>query len=108
MPGPGKPFVANNNANPSGRPRATDDERAAAKYLRDRTLGAAQRLVQLQASDDEKIALGATLGHLKITLGTLERQAGPNGEAPVNPYAAVTVEELKAIARAQIEKERAK
>ena len=96
------------STNPSGRPKKTDDERAAESYLRDRTLGAAQRLVQLQASDDEKIALGATLGHLKITLGTLERQAGPNGEATSNPYAELTVDELKAIARAQTEKERAK
>ncbi len=105
--GPGRPFQAGQSGNPGGRTPKTDDERAAELFLRDKTLAAAQRLVQLQSSDDEKIALGATLGHLKITIGTLERQAGPNGEAVAHPLASWPPEKLEALAAAQLEKQRA-
>ena len=93
------------SGNPGGSAKKTDDERAGELYLRERTAAAAQRLVQLQGSDDEKIALGAVTAHLKITLGTLERQAGPDGKAPVNPLTSLSLEELKANARFQLAKE---
>ncbi len=84
------------SVNPSGRPAKTDAERAGEMYLRERTEEAAERLCQLQKSSDEKIALGATIAHLKITLGTLERKAGANGEDPVDPLEGWTAEKLAA------------
>lgn len=100
---PGRPFQKGQSGNPGGRPVKTDDERAGELYLRERTQAAAERLVQLQQSDDEKIALGATVAHLKITLGTLERQGDAAGNS-VNPFSGLTHEELVAIAQAQMEK----
>jgi hypothetical protein len=89
------------SGNPGGRPKKTDDERAAENYLRERSEAAAQRLVELQSSADDKVALGACLGHLKITVGTLERQADPDGK-PRRPLAGARpdlllklIEELK-------------
>ena len=98
------PFQPGQSGNPGGRPPKTDDERAGELYLRERTLSAAKRLVELQSSDDEKIALGATSAHLKITLGTLERQAGANGES-LNPmFVAMDPSELADFGAWRIEK----
>lgn len=72
------------SVNPTGRPRKTDEERAAEAYLRDKTLDAAKRLVQLQSSDDEKIALGAVIAHLRLTVGEVKRDADASGD-PVAP-----------------------
>ena len=55
--------------NPKGRKPKTQDQRDAEAFLSERTMAAAQRLVQLQASDDEKVALAACTTHLKVTLG---------------------------------------
>lgn len=102
------PDGAGSSGNPGGRKPKTDAERAGELYLRERTLSAAKTLVELQGVEHEpKIRLGATVAHLKITLGELERQAGPNGEV-VTPHSALTREELMALARAQLEKEREK
>ncbi len=87
-----------------GRPAKTDEERAGYAFLSERTVGAAQRLVQLEASDDEKIALAATVAHLKIVIGDLQREAGKDGE-PLTPHSALTLEELKAVGRAQLQRE---
>ena len=73
-------FGPNNNANPSGRPPRTREEIEATEFLRTRTLKAARRLVELQGSDAEKLALGAVQTHLKICIGELERVAGKDGE----------------------------
>lgn len=88
--------------NPGGRPRKSDEERAGEEYLRERTLGAAKRLVALQDSENEKVALGACIAHLKLTL---ERPALPPSRD--DEYAPLTTAELKAIARAQLQKETA-
>jgi hypothetical protein len=93
-------FGPRNNANPSGRPARKPDERAAEDFLRDRTLAAAQRLVQLQASDDEKVALGAVQCHLKLAIGEISRVAGADGKT-------LLVELVKRIASAPAEQREA-
>ncbi len=90
--------------NPGGPAKKTDEQRAAEEYLRDKTLFAAQKLVKLQDSDDEKIALGAIIAHLKMTIGEVKRSDGKNGP---DPYETITTEELKALARMQLAKEKA-
>ncbi len=93
-------FEKGDVGNPRGRPAKTDAERAGEMYLRERTEEAAERLCQLQKSSDEKIALGATIAHLKITLGTLERKAGANGEDPViDELRRATLEQLLELVR---------
>ena len=90
--------------NPGGRPAKTDEQRAAEEYLRDKSLFAAQKLVALQDSGDEKIALGAIIAHLKMTIGEVKRSDGKGGP---DPYESLTTDELRAIARAQLAKEKA-
>lgn len=90
--------------NPGGRPPKTDEQRAAEEYLRDKSLFAAQRLVQLQSSDDEKVALGAIIAHLKMTIDKGQRSDGKSGP---DPYETLTTDELKALARMQLAKEKA-
>lgn len=95
----GRPFQKGQSGNPGGRQPKTDDERAGETYLRERTLAAAQVLVELQGEGHEpKIRLGAVTSHLKITLGVLERKAGPNGEELPNPFKEMSEADLAAFA----------
>ena len=77
-----------------GRPKKTDDERVAYDYLVKRTPAAAKRLVELVDSEDEKIALGATLGHLKIVVGDLSRVSDKDGKNLASEFAGLTAEEI--------------
>jgi len=88
-------------SNPRGRPPKTDAERAGEDFLRSRTVAHAKRLDELTRSDDEKIALGAVSVALKMTIGTLERQARPTGESQ-NPYKGWTKEEILTLARSRL------
>lgn len=99
----GRRFEKGRSGNPGGKRPKTDDQRAAETYLRDRTLAAAQRLVQLQASDDEKIALGAVTAHLKLTIGELERGID---ETPKDATPPLTNDERRALLKAQLAAER--
>ncbi len=94
MPGKGRPFTG--SGNPKGRPPKTPDQRAAEEFLSDRTLAAAERLVQLQASDDEKVALAACTTHLKVTLGEHIRQE-VRDVSERSPLVQASVEELVAM-----------
>lgn len=98
-------FKPGNVANPSGRPKKTDEERAGETYLRERTVDAARTLFELQGPEHEpRIRLGAVQTHLKITLGELERKAGADGVTADSPYVGLTHEQLAAIALHQLEK----
>lgn len=93
------------SGNPAGRPKKTDDERAGEAWLRERTLGAAQTLTELQGPEHEpKIRLGAAIAHLKVTLGVLERIGDPEGKA-LSAHSGLTLEQLQANARYQLERE---
>lgn len=100
-------LLPGNTANPRGPKKRTEEQMQAEEMLWESTPAAVRRLLELERSDDEKIALGATVHHLKTTLGVLQRKAGPDGET-LTPHAALTSDELRAVARAQLEKERAK
>ncbi len=90
-----------------GRPAKTDDERAGEKYLRERTLAAAQVLVDLQGPENEpKIRLGAATTHLKITLGDLNRLADPAGEK-LDTTPPLTNEERRAYLKLRLAEEKA-
>lgn len=92
------------SGNPGGRPKKTAAERDAERYLRARTIGSAKRLVELTKHANKKLALRAIIAHLRITVGNLERIA-PGGD-PLDPRATMNVDELKALARAQLALER--
>jgi len=63
------PFKPGNNANPSGRPKLTEAEIEAKRILSERTPRAAQRLGELLDSDDDRVALAASLALLDRQLG---------------------------------------
>lgn len=90
--------------NPGGRPKLDPQVVAA---LAAANLPAAKRLAQLSQDEDPKIALPACLaildrnGHRPID--KLELSQDP--DAPVT-HASLSIEELKAVARAQLEKEK--
>jgi hypothetical protein len=101
----GKPFPPGKSGNPTGRPRIDPEVLVALKAA---SLPAAKRLAALALeSDDEDVALKACLAILDRTgykpTDKLELSADP--DAPPNPFPALSLEELKAIARAQLEKD---
>lgn len=100
-------FKKGQSGNPGGRPPKTESERAAEEYLRAHTLGAAKRLVELQRSETEKIALGAVIAHLRIVVGELERVSGPNGER-LDAGPPLTNEERRELLRVQLQNEQEK
>lgn len=89
----------------SGRRPRTEEVMLAEEMLWEATPRSVKRLLELVESTDEKIALGAVTTHLKTTVGVLERRGGPDG-SPLAPVVSLSLEELKAVARAQLEKER--
>lgn len=54
--GPGRPFVPGQSGNPGGKTPLTDAVRQAQAMLREATPQAVAKMVELMASDDEKIA----------------------------------------------------
>lgn len=63
------PFVKGQVANPSGRPKLTEPEKEAKRILTERTPRAAQRLGELLESEDDRVALAASLALLDRQLG---------------------------------------
>ena len=83
--------------NPKGRKPKTPDQRAAEDYLRDTTKAAAERLVELEHSSDEKIALGAVSCHLKLSVGEISRVALGNGGSFLPQLIALKPEHREAV-----------
>lgn len=96
MPGPGRPFQKGASGNPKGRAPKTDAQREAETLLRDADPDAARRLLQLEQSSDEKVALAAVVAHLKFTQGEKMRTE-VNDVTERSPLASATVEELVAV-----------
>ena len=64
--GAGKPFVKGQSGNPSGRPKGNPEVK---EILKAASVDAAKRLVELSQSNNEKIALPATVEILNRTEG---------------------------------------
>lgn len=62
-------FRPGQSGNPKGRPPKSDAQREAETLLRNADPEAAVRLLQLEQSSDEKVALAAVVAHLKFTQG---------------------------------------
>ena len=96
------------SGNPGGRPRLTDSQRLA-RELRAQAQPAAvvalARIVSNVTSEPRDVISAARALLDGLDVKTVETSVDVS---IINPYAAVTVDELKAIARAQTEKERAK
>lgn len=80
-----------------GRPAKTEEERAAYEYLCEKTQKAARRLVELEDSTEEKIALAAVLGHLKIVVGEFQRT--DDGKASLDEHEGWTKAEILELIR---------
>ncbi len=98
---PNSRFVPGVTGNPGGRPKADPDVRSA---LKAGSLAAEQRLVELVKSEDERLALSASLALLDRTLGkapaSLEVTAGPaeaDWDRIQKAWASLTVEHLRAV-----------
>lgn len=98
-------IVAGARLNPGGRPKL---DPLVVEALAAANLPAAQRLALLSQDEDPKVALAACIaildrnGHRPID--KLELSQDP--DAPLSPHEPLTLHELKAIARAQLEKEK--
>lgn len=101
-------FKTGNKANPGG---LTEDEREARDAVRKALSGdlrqvglkAYRRLLEADNPVIVKDFMDRVAGKVKERV---ELSGDP--DAPVNPYTALSVDELKAVARAQLEKERSK
>ena len=101
----GRPFAPGTSGNPGGRPRLDPE---VVEALRAANLPAARRLAMLSQSMDDDVALKACLAILDRNghKPTDKLELSEDPDSPVNPLRSLTVEELKAVARAQLEKER--
>ena len=94
-------YLPGATGNPGGRPKIDPDVRAA---LEAGSLAAAERLVELVSSEDERVALAASMALLDRVLGkapaSLEVTAapGPSDWEPIRQaVASLTLEHLEAI-----------
>lgn len=86
--------------NPNGqRGRRTEEVLAAEEALWESTPKAVKRLLELIASTDEKIALGAVTAHLKTTIGVLERKGNSDGSPLDSALNGATLDQLLEIIR---------
>ncbi len=99
-------FAKGQVTNPKGRAPKTDVERAAEDYLRSRNLHSAQRLVAsadgAYEGGDFKTAGGLYAAHLKFTLGEHIRTETRDVTDRKDPLEGLTLDELRALARAQM------
>jgi hypothetical protein len=94
-------FVPGTTGNPSGRPKIDPDMRSA---LEAGSLAAEQRLVELVKSEDERLALSASMALLDRTLGKAPASievTSASAEADwariQEAWASLTVEHLRAV-----------
>lgn len=101
-------FKPGNKANPGGLSEAEREARDAVRKalsgdLREVGLAAYKRLLESDNPVIVKDFMDRVAGKVKEQV-----ELSQDPSAPINAYAQVTVDELKAVARAQLEKERAK